>query len=394
MSRHPLVALVAAACVAACSDGPAAPEPIAASVAGVPAPAGVVPVAITGGTLSLWPYTGTDFTGTGQDPINVIITGAADQRAIRAALMGLDGNRTAFGFPPVAPFDCIWEDAIGGSQTAFSDGAGWTGSAIQLQCGEYGPIRFHIRLFDAGASTLVGAHFEILIPGTTDHQVLSWEIAEQLVVADLARTGLIGAAPAPTPAVHAAPFRTIPAVIYNLLPVELRGLVGGPLGDVAADVPILTDGSATLVHMAAAAPIVPGTWVQDFEVAFGQVVPKPFCSPGPAAHLQLSGPVRLTQRIQVLENGRLVGGFSADGRLGLQPLDFSTGSPVPSGAPYEAVVKEMQQVSVDGVGATLLHTQLQSELPPIGPFRGRLSTRLAVGPDARSDFERTIRCGE
>src|SRR5690606_8727377 len=104
------------------------------------------------------------------------------------------------------------------------------------------------------------------------------ELAEQLVVADLMRTGLARAAPQSTPAIHAAPFRDIPAVIYNLLPAELKGVTGGPVGDATDAVPIQTDGSATIVTLASAAPVVPGTWEYDTPIEFGQVVPKPFCS--------------------------------------------------------------------------------------------------------------------
>ena len=384
--------------LSACSDinEPSDQSPIALSAAAQPAPAGLVSVAVPGGTATLWPYTGVDFSGSGQDPINLIFTGEADALAIRAALMGLSGDRSAFGFPNVAPFNCTWSDAIGGSQTAYSDDAGWTGSAIQLQCGEYGPIRFHLRLFDAGPATLGGVHFEMLIPGTADHQVLSWELAEQLVAADMMRTGLLAAGNplAPTAPIHAAPFRDIPAVLYNLLPVELKGIVGGPLGSVSAPVPIPTDGRATIVNIATAATVTPGAWEQNFEVQFGQVVPKPFCTPGPAAFLQLSGAVRLRQRIQVLDTGRMIGGFNADGRLAVQPLDFSTGAPVPSGEPYEAEVKEVAQVAVDQGGSTVHHTQTQTELPLSGPYRGQFRTRLAVGVGANMDFERVIRCGE
>lgn len=393
--QHACASVIA---LSACSDinEPGDPAAIATSAAAQPAPAGLVSLALPGGTTTLWPYTGADFSGAGQDPINLIFAGQADALAIRAALMGLNGDRSAFGFPGVAPFNCTWSDAIGGSQTAYSDGAGWSGSAIQLQCGEYGPIRFHLRLFDAGAVTLGGVHFEMLIPGTADHQVLSWELAEQLVAADMMRTGLLATTDplAPSAPIHAAPFREIPAVLYNLLPVELKGIVGGPLGSVSTPVAIPTDGRATIVNIATAAPVLPGVWEQDFEVQFGQVVPKPFCSPGPAAFLQLAGPVRLRQRIQVLENGRMVGGFNADGRLGIQPLDFSTGAPVPSGEPYEAEVKEIAQVAVDQRGGTVHHTQIQTELPLSGPYRGQLRTRLAVGVGAGMDFERVIRCGE
>jgi len=383
--------------LSACSDLNETSEttPVTTSAAAQPGPGGLVSVPVPGGATTFWPYTGTDFSGTGQDPINLVFSGEADALAIRAALMGLNGDRSAFGFPGAAPFNCTWSDAIGGSQTAYGDEAGWTGSAIQLQCGEYGPIRFHLRLFDAGAVTLGGVHFEMLIPGTADHQVLSWELAEQLVAADMMRTGLLAAAQplTPTASIHAAPFRDIPAVLYNLLPVELKGIVGGPLGSVSAPVSIPTDGRATIVHLASAATVVPGVWAQDFVLEFGQTVPKPFCSPGPAAFLQLSGPVRLRQRIQVLENGRMIGSFHADGRLGIQPLDFSSGSPVPSGEAYEAEVKEVAQVSIDQGGSTVHHTQTQTELPLSGPYRGQFRTRLSVGVGATMDFERAMRCG-
>jgi hypothetical protein len=394
MSPRTPLWILAAVLLSACTDASAPPAPAPSLKAAQPAPAGLVTVSLPlGGEAEIWPYTGTNFSGTGQDPINVIIAGDADPLAIRAALMSLDGDRTGFGFPRSAPFDCTWEDGVGGSQTGFSSDGGWTGSVIQMQCGKYGPVRFHIRLFDAGDETLVGAHFEILIPGTADHQVLSWELAEQMVVADLVRTGLAGAPPQATPAIHAAPFRDIPAVIYNLLPVELKAVAGGPLGEASGPVPIVTDGSATIVTLASSAPIVPGTWEYDTSIEFGQVVPKPFCSPGPAAYLQLSGTVQLHQRVTILPSGQLIGGFTANGQLGLLPLDFSTGSPVVSGEPYAATVAEEQIVSIKEQGVMLKHTQLQAEEPMVGPFRGRFETRLAVGPEARNDYVATVTCG-
>jgi hypothetical protein len=209
----------------------------------------VVPVAALAtistpaGAAQILPYL-TDDLNTSQDPVNLVITGAADPRDIRNALLGLGGTRGA-PFPPVFPFTCTWSDAIGGLMAGYGETAGWGGAAVQLQCGSYGPIRFHLRLVKLGDFTIGNAHFEILIPGTTDHQVLSWELAEQLVTYDLARTGLLGAAPAPTAAITAAPaHRTIPAVIYNLLPADLRMLIGGPLGNVTTDVGIANDGRA------------------------------------------------------------------------------------------------------------------------------------------------------
>ena len=120
--------------------------------------------------------------------------------------------------------------------------------AIQLQCGDYGPIRFHLRLFEAGQYTLANVHFELLIPNTTEHQVLSWELAEQLVVADFARSGLLSAPPSLTAGINPAPWREIPAQIYNGVPVPLRAAIRGPLGNVSAPVPIGSDGRATILQ--------------------------------------------------------------------------------------------------------------------------------------------------
>ena len=92
-------------------------------------------------------------------------------------------------------------------------------------------MRVHLRLFrteppvwNGGGWTIGAAHFEIRIPGIADHQVLSWELAQQVVMVDFLRSGLLdpGLPMIPTGPINDAPsFRTIPAMIYNLLPPEL-----------------------------------------------------------------------------------------------------------------------------------------------------------------------------
>jgi hypothetical protein len=145
------------------------------------APAGLEEVPWNGEALRFWPYTGTDFDGEPKDPVNLIFVGAANVLEIRAALLALDGDRTAFGFPAAFPFDAMWGEAIGDVQTGFADGR-WSGSGVQLELGSYSRVRTHLRLFETGAShgedgvwTLGAAHFEITIPGTAEHQVVSWE---------------------------------------------------------------------------------------------------------------------------------------------------------------------------------------------------------------------------
>src|SRR5690349_3420478 len=92
--------------IAACDDRrdvPAAPRvessrvpPAASAAARAPAP--LVTVSLPGQTLTLWPFTGLGF-GEQSDPVNLIWIGRADPRALRAALLRLDGDRTALGFP-------------------------------------------------------------------------------------------------------------------------------------------------------------------------------------------------------------------------------------------------------------------------------------------------------
>ncbi len=55
--------------------------------------------------LEFWPYTTDIFPATPKDPINLIFFGEADPRDIRAALLSLDGDRTAYGMDPIPPFN-------------------------------------------------------------------------------------------------------------------------------------------------------------------------------------------------------------------------------------------------------------------------------------------------
>jgi hypothetical protein len=376
-----------------CSDdagtGPLSPS--AARLSGAAPPSGIVAVAVGGMSLSVWPYTGVDFSGTGQDPINLVFTGHADPRSLRAAMFELSGDRTAFGLPNVPPFNCRWSDAIGGLQTGYNASIGWTGSAIQLACGDFGPLRFHVRLFDAGAITLANAHFEVLIPGTTEHQVLSWELAEQLVKVDLVRSGLLGAAPGSTGLINAAPsFREIPAQIYNGLPVELKLAIGGPAGTVSAPVPIATDGQATVFQMAGEVEPQAGVVEQSFVVQWGQVIPRPFCAGGPADFVLVEGPVSLRKAVELTASGELRSEFLATGQLRLTPVNPADGLPL--GSPYRAKVEDHQVASFGSNGGSVEGFVHQMELPQAEDGRGRLEVRLKVVTGGETEFDQDLKC--
>jgi hypothetical protein len=382
---------------AGCADepGPAAPSIEPAYVAGAGGSVTPTPlVTVTAGPRSVqfWPFTGTDVAGAASDPVNLLFPGQGDARVIRDVLIALSGDRTAFGMPDVEPFNCTWADAIGANQTAWTADAGWVGSAIQLECGEYGPMRFHIRLFPAGDWTLANAHFEVLIPGTQAHEVLSWERAETLVMIDFIRSGMLTAPPSQTiDQINPSPYRGINPLVYNGLPLALRGALGLPLADQVAPVPIPNDGFATILHTAAPDSRQPMVLLNDYVLQFDQVIPKPFCAAGPFDYLYVNGPIRFSQRVIVSGSGNYISQFHGQGRLELTPVNPLTSPPTPIGATFHALVNEHYRNIVTDRTTMVSNLQFQIMLPPTAPFRGRLNVSLSVGP-AGASYTLDITC--
>lgn len=241
---------------------------------------------------------------------------------------------------------------MGGVQTAYADGGGWVGSVVQLELGSYGPLRFHLRLFETrnpfgapeGTWTLGAAHFEILIPGTTNHQVMCWELAEQIVIADLVRSGLLGAAPASSGPINAAPtYRDIPAVIYNGVPDELKLACGLPPGSASGNVPIPSDGEATLLYLTGSVAVSADLRDVNFTIEFSQLIPKPFCSTGPADFLLVEGPVTLRRSTRVTTEGRYAYDAMIRGLLTATPVDVTQNPPVIVGEPFKVTASDVQQ---------------------------------------------------
>jgi hypothetical protein len=380
------------------------------------APSPLVSVNVGSSTLQIWPYTGTSFAGEPQDPINLIFFGQADPRDIRAALLSLSGDRTALGFPAAAPFNSTWDDAIGDVQTAYGETSGrgdaasafpngdaertiacpsrgWSGSSIQLACGPYEGMRFHLRLFKVGNWTIGNAHLDVLIPGTTDHQVISWEVAEQFVIADFVRSGLLDPSVPmiPTDQINDAPFRTIPAIIYNGLPVELRALVNGPLGNVTEDVPIGTDGHAMILNLAGKVQRVVEVRRQDFTINFNQAIPKPFCSSGPADYLYVTGPVRLVQTSRLSRAGVFEVTFTAVGELQVTPIDPTTGQP--TGEALAASVRERHDGMLSNNIFSASSTKYQRLGRPGQDGSGRNFTYLMVNSAGLNAYSNQVWCG-
>lgn len=344
-------------------------------------------------SLTLWPYLGTP-DGTASDPVNLLFIGrGADPRALRAALMALDGNRLAFGFPAGAPFDCRWSDTPSGDvQASWTEEGGWLAGAIQLACGDYGPIRFHVRLFRSGQWTVGGAHFEVLIPGTAEHQVLSWELAEQLVTVDLMRTGLLDAAVplAPSEVLGAAPsFRTIPAIIFNGLPAALQALAAGAPGSVSADVPIATDGRATIFDVAREKEYGRDAVRRSFTITYGQVIPKPFCN-SPGDYVYVQGPITLTEFAALGQGGRYTSEFRASGRLDVTPVNPLTGQP--SGPTYTADIAERHSSFIGNDGQGAASDKRQALLPPGTSGHGWLHAIIDVDSRGMARNRTDVHC--
>jgi hypothetical protein len=359
-----------------------------------PPPPGLVTVSIGSASLEFWPYTGENFSGQGQDPINLIFHGNVDPLKVREALMSLDGNRTAFGFPDEFPFNARWTDAIGNVQVGYGSNTGWTGGVVQLACGDYHIARFHIRLFKLGDWTVGNAHFEILIPGTSDHQVLNWELAEQFVIADFVRSGLLDASVpmVPTQQINPSPYMTIPAILYNELPVELRAAIGGPLGDVTEDVPRGTDGHAMILNVAGDITPQPGIWQEVAVSHFDIVTVKPFCETSEYDYVHLGGDVDLNQVTELTADGQYIVTFRAEGQLAVTPIDPTYGTP--AGEPMKALAREHHDGYISG---NVIHASSlldQKLLPPSVEGAGRLFMRLKVSSNGANGFQVINQCGD
>ena len=400
MERSTVIIALALVVASACTDNPTEPQETSGLAAhhqgrsndGAPPPAGPVTVELAGQTLTLWPYLGTQLAAPGSDPVNLLFAGQADPRALRAALMALDGDRSAFGFPASAPFDCRWSDTPAGDvQATWTAEAGWAGTAIQLQCGDYAPVRFHLRLARSGSWTLGGAHFEVLIPGTAEHQVLSWELAEQLVTVDLMRSGLLDPTAPVTPSsvISQAPsFRAIPAVIFNALPPALQAVAAGAPGNSSGDVPIANDGHATMLLVAGTPAAAPPAVSRRFTITYGQVVPKPFCNE-PADYVYVEGPVVLEEQAGI-HQGSYQSTFRASGRLRVTPVNPLTGQP--SGAPYFADISEWHASLLGDDRQQAGSRKLQELRDDSSRPLARYSSRIDVDSRGVAQARTVVRC--
>ncbi|MEN8007363.1 MAG: hypothetical protein ABFS42_10135 [Candidatus Krumholzibacteriota bacterium] len=362
-------------------------------------PADLADIDCFGSPLTCWPYTGAKLDGVPMDPVNLIFTGFADPVQIRAALLGLDGDRSVLGLEDAYPFNQVWKDALGGGvQSNYEAEGGWRGSVIQLTLGDYDPVRFHLRLFRTGAVsadgspiTIGAAHFEVLIPGTTDHQVLSWDAAKDIVVGDMTRTGLVNPVTDLMPSGPITPtptFRYIIPAVYNGLPPELLAIVGGPPPPVDDPVGIPTDGQAMIVHLAGPATVTMGETGSAATIEFGQFVPRPYCSSGPYDWLWIEGPVDFYNTAMVDEFGQFSyqGGYT--GNIIAVPVDIGTGQPV--GPPFSAEVNGNQHGFMTMTGARVRAQDKKITFEDGAPQREHV--QIMIGENGADKFRAQYKC--
>jgi hypothetical protein len=171
--------------------------------------------------------------------------------------------------------------------------------------------------------------------------------------------------------------------------IGLLQTVGAPPQPVSGNVPLASDGQATILDLEKAPAVPAGNASQSFTIEFGQAIPKPLCSDGPYDWVYVTGPVQFQETASVDDAGRYQYSSHVSGRLNVTPVDITTNPPTPVGAPFAATVNDVQSGFHDRVsesvqmmskriapekgGAELLMTELKAASP--GPDKYRASTQ-------------------
>jgi hypothetical protein len=306
----------------------------------------------------------------------------------------LDGVR-GLPFAALPGGNCTWTDAMGYEQAAYGEPEGWVGGAVQLACVQPGaplgsPFRFHVRLFREGEHTLGAAHFEFLIPGTAEHEVLSWDLARDLVTFDMVRTGALTAAPVGL--IPLGAFRTVRRPVYFGLVQAGAGPMLAALGLVApltGDVPIPTSGQARVFATEIVFEPCQSQTTTTTRVTYSIVVPKPFCAAGPFDFVKLEGPLDFSMTVHTNPSGYYNRSFLVGGTLLVTPMaPTSPTTFVPVGDPVEALVFESHRGTLTDLRGQVTEKAAQVLL---GDPKQSINWRFAAGHT--DDFVRQILCG-
>jgi hypothetical protein len=346
-------------------------------------------------SMELWPYTGTDFTGTPSDPVNLFFVNT-DPRALRQALLALDDDRPQIAPVPLPIDRCTWIDGMGSEQTAWGEVDRWVGGEVQLVCTLPGhplgdTFRFHVRLFRQGRDTVGAAHFEIRIPGTGEHQVLSWDFARDFVAAEMERVRPVVRSEI-IPLISPGTFRSVNGLLYGQL-VRDPGLAGllaflgidAAVADPEGNPLIPTSGDAVAFAPHLGHRVREDRSRASTTIEYDVTTPRPFCASGPYDFVHLSGSVQFDQKVSVDRSGEYRRRYDIAGDLTVIPVNPLTGEIV--GPPTPAHVEERHRARIGHRGGQVVE-QASQEL--LGSPGERLSWSLAAG--GRDSYELEVVC--
>jgi hypothetical protein len=100
--------------------------------------------------------------------------------------------------------------------------------------------------------------------------------------------------------------------------------------------------------------------------------------------------VKLRQQINSTPSGNFISQFHATGHFDLTPWNLLSDEPM--GETYRAVVNEHHKGIVTDRVTMASSFQMFIEIPPQGPFRGRLSLQLNVGPGQSNQYTLEADC--
>ena len=195
----------------------------------------------------------------------------------------------------------------------------------------------------------------------------SWEFAELFVTADMARTGVLAAAPAPSGTITPAPYyRAVQAPVVQFLSAQQIASLGLLVnGNGTASIP--NDGQATVLTLAGSSSLVQGLVDRDIIVQFAQVIPKPFCTVGTTGYVYASGPITVHIRAGI-QGDKYVSEWTAEGTLTLIPFNPLNGQF--AGAPYQGVVTIRNATEMSDGKSVVEFLSDQRELPDVDATRG------------------------
>lgn len=355
-----------------------------------PPPPNPVSIVVGGQSIDLWPYTASDFSGVPADPINLLLPGV-DPRQLRQALLSLDGVRSG----PLAalPFaGCVWRDAMGDEQGAWANTEGWVGGAIQLVCvtptaplGD--PFRIHVRFFRQGTLTLGGTHLDFLIPGTAQHQCLSWDLPRDFVTYDLGRAGALTAPPTMQALTPPGACGTVLRPLYDAIvgsspeAAYLMTVVLGLVPTGPGDVDIPTSGAASVLQAQIGFQPRRSRTHTVIQLDYDVTTLKPFCAAGSSDYVHLQGPLRFELTTHTNPSGYYSRSYTISGVLNVTSLATGTTTPATIFESHSGLMTDHIAEVGQLVSQTLLTRPVES-----------LYTNLKVGHQDR--FRKIVRCGQ